>query len=54
MQSDLKETVVSLIVKQLPSRGRSDVVELDTELLRSVNEVISVCEQLVAVRMDNR
>jgi acyl carrier protein len=88
MQSDLKETVISLIVKQLHPRGRSDVVELDTDLLtlgidslgmlvfwiaaekelgldlnqmgpllrkvRSVKEVISVCEQLVSARMDNR
>jgi len=89
MQSDLKERVISLIVKQLQSRGRSDVVELDTDLLtlgiaiplaclsfwiaaekelgldlsqrgsllrkvHSVKEVISVCEQLVSARMDNR
>jgi len=38
----------------LHSRGRSNVVELDPDLLRSVNEVISVCEQLVSARMDNR
>jgi hypothetical protein len=54
MQSDLKETVVSLIVKQLHSRGHFDVVDLGTDLLRSVDAVISVCEQLVAARMDNR
>jgi hypothetical protein len=33
MQSDLKEKVISLIVKQLQLWGRSDVVELDTDLL---------------------
>jgi hypothetical protein len=65
MHSDLKEKVLYLIVNQLQSRGRSDVVELETDLLtlgidsllievRSVKEVISVCEQLVSARMDNR
>jgi hypothetical protein len=65
MQPDLKEKVLYLIVNQLQSRGRSDVVELETDLLtlgidsllievRSVKEVISVCEQLVSARMDNR
>jgi acyl carrier protein len=33
MQPDLKEKVISLIVKQLQSRGRSEVVGLDTDLL---------------------
>ncbi len=65
MHSDLKEKVLYLIVNQLQSLGRSDVVELETDLLtlgidsllievRSVKEVISVCEQLVSARMDNR